>query len=168
MDLDTRDYFTAATMVIGVPTGVKIFSWLYMLISRSVEYDRILSWVIGFLWLFTVRRVTGVTLSNNAVDLVMHDTYFVVAHFHYVLSISAVYGVCLGFLFWVGFFNYSDVSAFLKIMFFFALFCRVNLVFFPIHELGLDGLPRRYFSFVDEFLILNLVCTCGVLFTVAR
>lgn len=115
--------------------------------------------------MFTVRGVTGVTLSNNAVDLVLHDTYFVVAHFHYVLSISAVYGVCLGFIYWIGSFNYSAVSDYLIILFFFVLFCGVNLTFFPMHEMRIDGLPRRYFSYVDPLLILNFITVLGVLFT---
>lgn len=99
MDVDTRNYFTAATIVIRVPTGVKIFSWLSILIGHHVELETLMCWVIGFLWLFTVRGVTGITLSNNSVDLMIHDTYFVVAHFHYVLSMSATYRVVLGFLY---------------------------------------------------------------------
>lgn len=165
MDVDTRNYFTRATMVIRVPTGVKIFSWLYMLFVRGINGDGNLAWVYGFLWLFTVGGVTGITLSNNAVDLVLHDTYFVVAHFHYVLSISAVYGLCLGALHWIGMFNYSEGNDTVKMIFFFSMFVRVNLVFFPIHELGIDRLPRRYFSYVDGLLILNTICAFGVLFT---
>lgn len=109
--------------------------------------------------------MTGITLSNNAADLILHDTYFVVAHFHYVLSISAVYGVCIGFIHWGGIFNYSDVLDVIKQIFFFSLFVGVNMVFFPMHELGLDGLPRRYFAYVDGLVIINLVTTMGVILT---
>lgn len=166
MDVDTRNYFTAATMVIGVPTGVKIFSWLSMMIGRQVEVDVLISWVVGFLWLFTVRGVTGITLSNNSIDLIIHDTYFVVAHFHYVLSISATYGVVLGFLYWVRIFSFSDGNNGANMIFFFLLFLGVNLVFFPMHEIGLDGLPRRYFAYIDAFGGICLFVMLGILFTV--
>lgn len=115
--------------------------------------------------MFTIGGVTGITLSNNAADLILHDTYFVVAHFHYVLSMSAVYGVCIRFIHWGRMFNYSDVSDLMKQIFFFSLFVGVNMVFFPMHELGLDGLPRRYFAYVDGLVIINLITTMGVILT---
>jgi len=98
LDNDTRVYFTAATIVIGVPTGVKIFTWLSLLVGKDINIDGSYIWVIGFLFLFTLGGVTRITLANNSLDLVLHDTYFVVAHFHYVLSISAVYSLVLGFV----------------------------------------------------------------------
>jgi len=98
LDSDTRVYFTAATIVIGVPTGVKIFTWLSLLVGKDVNFDRSYIWVVGFLFLFTLGGVTRITLANNSLDLVLHDTYFVVAHFHYVLSMSAVYSLVLGFV----------------------------------------------------------------------
>jgi len=113
-----------------------------------------------------VGGVTGITLSNNSVDLMMHDTYFVVAHFHYVLSMSATYGVVLGFLYWIGMFSFSDGNNGANIVFFFLLFLGVNLVFFPIHEMRLDGLPRRYFSYIDAFRRICLFVILRILFTV--
>lgn len=98
LDSDTRVYFTAATIVIGVPTGVKIFTWLSLLVGKDINMDGSYIWIIRFLFLFTLRGVTGITLANNSLDLVLHDTYFVVAHFHYVLSMSAVYSLVLGFV----------------------------------------------------------------------
>lgn len=110
--------------------------------------------------------MTGITLSNNSVDLMIHDTYFVVAHFHYVLSISATYGVVLRFLYWVRMFTFSEGRGGVNIVFFLMLFCGVNLVFFPMHEIRLDGLPRRYFSFVDAFGGICILTMLGILFTV--
>lgn len=165
IDVDTRNYFTAATMIIRVPTGIKIFSWVSILVGRYVIIERAIVWVFGFIWLFTLRRVTGITLSNNSMDLVIHDTYFVVAHFHYVLSMAATYGICLGFCHWIGIFVYGEVSVRNVLCFFFALFLGVNLIFFPIHEIGLRGLPRRYFSYVDCLVVLNLISGIGVLFS---
>jgi len=167
IDVDTRNYFTAATIVIGVPTRVKIFSWLSIMIGRNVEVDALLAWVVGFLWLFTVGGVTGITLSNNSVDLIIHDTYFVVAHFHYVLSISATYRVVLGFLYWVRIFSFTDGNNGVNIIFFFTLFLGVNLVFFPMHEIRLDGLPRRYFSYIDIFRGICLLTILRILFTIS-
>lgn len=168
MDTDTRNYFTAATIVIRVPTGVKIFTWLSMLLSRQTEIEMMISWIMGFLWLFTVGRVTGITLSNNSVDLMIHDTYFVVAHFHYVLSMSATYGVVLRFLFWVRMFSFSDSNSGLNIIFFYVLFIGVNLIFFPMHEMRLDGLPRRYFSYTELIVGLCMMTILGILFTIGR
>jgi cytochrome c oxidase subunit 1 len=98
MDVDTRFYFSTATMVIRVPTGIKIFSWISIMVRRRLIIEGALSWVYRFLFLFTVRGVTGITLANNSLDLVIHDTYFVVAHFHYVLSISAVFRLVIRFV----------------------------------------------------------------------
>lgn len=119
-----------------------------------------------FLVLFTVGRVTGITLSNNSLDLVLHDTYFVVAHFHYVLSMSAVYAVVMRFLHWFPLFYGAEVNMYYSELYFYVLFLGVNLVFMPIHHLRLLRIPRRYFCSNDLFLGLNLVCTLRVLFVV--
>lgn len=156
-------YFTAATIVIGVPTGIKIFSWLSMLLNRQVNVEGVLVWVYGFLVLFTVGRVTGITLSNNSIDLILHDTYFVVAHFHYVLSMSAVYGTILGFCQYQNIFLRSVSSNLMYELYFFLLFIGVNMVFFPIHQLGLSGMPRRYYVYNDMLQKVNIFIFAGVI-----
>jgi len=166
LDNDTRVYFTAATMVIGVPTGVKIFTWLSLLLGKEVNMDGSYIWVIRFLFLFTLGRVTGITLANNSLDLVLHDTYFVVAHFHYVLSISAVYSLVMGFVHWQEMFVYGYCDEFLNKMYFYMLFIRVNVTFFPIHQIGILGIPRRYFSYGEVYMNLNIITFVGTLFTV--
>jgi len=164
-DSDTRVYFTAATIVIRVPTGVKIFTWLSLLISKKVNNDRSLVWVLRFLFLFTFGGVTGITLSNNSLDLVLHDTYFVVAHFHYVLSISAVYSLVLGSIHWYEIFLYGIINDFINKMYFYLLFLGVNITFFPIHQIGIIGIPRRYFAYREEYMNLNIVTFMGTLIT---
>lgn len=149
-------YFTAATMVIGVPTGVKVFSWFSMLLNRQVNVEGVLVWVYRFLVLFTVGGVTGITLSNNSIDLILHDTYFVVAHFHYVLSMSAVYGTVMGFCQYQNMFTGSTSSNMMYEIFFFMLFLRVNMVFFPMHQVGLYGIPRRYYVYNDMLQKTNM------------
>lgn len=166
LDNDTRVYFTAATMVIGVPTGVKIFTWLSLLLGKEVNMDGSYVWVIRFLFLFTLGRVTGITLANNSLDLVLHDTYFVVAHFHYVLSMSAVYSLVIGFVHWQEMFVYRYCDEFLNKMYFYILFIRVNVTFFPIHQIGILGIPRRYFSYGEVYMNLNIITFVRTLFTV--
>merc|ERR1712026_254638 len=166
LDSDTRVYFTAATMVIRVPTGVKIFTWLSLLVGKDINFDRSYIWVVGFLFLFTLRRVTGITLANNSLDLVLHDTYFVVAHFHYVLSMSAVYSLVLRFVHWQEVFVYGFCDEFLNKLYFFIIFIGVNVTFFPIHQMGILGMPRRYFSYRELYLTLNIVTFIGTLFTI--
>merc|ERR1712026_57365 len=168
LDSDTRVYFTAATMVIGVPTGVKIFTWLSLLVGKDLNFDGSYIWVVGFLFLFTLRGVTRITLANNSLDLVLHDTYFVVAHFHYVLSISAVYSLVLGFVHWQEMFVYRFCDEFMNKLYFFMMFIRVNVTFFPIHQMRILGIPRRYFSYGELYLTLNIVTFIGTLFTILR
>jgi len=165
LDSDTRVYFTAATIVIRVPTGVKIFTWLSLLVGKDVNFDGSYIWVVGFLFLFTLGRVTGITLANNSLDLVLHDTYFVVAHFHYVLSMSAVYSLVLRFVHWQEMFVYGYCDEFINKLYFFIIFVGVNVTFFPIHQIGILGMPRRYFSYGELYLTLNIITFIGTLFT---
>lgn len=163
MDVDTRIYFTAATIVIGVPTGVKIFSWLSIIVGKGVNMERVICWAYGFLFLFTVRRVTGITLSNNSLDLVLHDTYFVVAHFHYVLSMSAVYSLVIGFLHWYEIIFYNRVDLIISEVLFFWIFLGVNLVFYPMHHIRIHRMPRRYFAYDLSIGYINNFCLLGIM-----
>merc|ERR1712048_1242223 len=166
IDIDTRSYFTAATIVIRVPTRVKIFSWLTMLISADFELERVRLWVSRFIFLFVLGGVTRIVLANSSVDLVLHDTYFVVAHFHYVLSIAAVYSLVLRFVHWQEMFVYGFCDEFINKLYFFIIFVGVNVTFFPIHQIGILGIPRRYFSYGELYLTLNIVTFIGTLFTI--
>jgi len=121
---------------------------------------------VGFLFLFTLGGVTRITLANNSLDLVLHDTYFVVAHFHYVLSISAVYSLVLGFVHWQEMFVYRYCDEFINKLYFFIIFVRVNVTFFPMHQIGILRIPRRYFSYGELYLTLNIITFIGTLFTI--
>jgi len=163
IDVDTRAYFTAATIVIGVPTGVKIFSWLTILLSSDFEIEGTSLWVTGFIFLFVLGGVTGIVLANSSVDLVLHDTYFVVAHFHYVLSIAAVYATVARLYHWWPIFANTYIDGEQVDISFWAFFIGVNLTFFPLHQAGLAGMPRRYTSMHDELSFLNFVSTFGTI-----
>ena len=163
MRVDLKMYFTAATMVIAVPTGIKIFSWLATMWGGSLSFKTPMLWALGFIFMFTVGGVTGVVLANGGVDQNLHDTYYVVAHFHYVLSLGAVFALFAGFYYWIPKMSGRMYSEWMGQMHFWTFFVGVNIVFFPQHFLGQQGMPRRYPDYAHAFEYWHHISSLGYL-----
>ncbi len=165
LDVDARAYFTVATMVIAVPTGVKIFSWLATMWGGSIDFKVPMMYAFGFIWLFVLGGVTGITLANAGMDIPFHDTYFVVAHFHYVMAIAAIFAMFAGFFYWIGKMCGRQYNEGLAKLQFWIFFVGVNVLFFPQHFSGMAGMPRRIPDYPDAYVGWNYVSSIGALIT---
>ena len=163
LDVDTRLYFSMATIIIAVPTGIKIFNWVYRIYGSVLICNHLLLWVYGFIFLFTIGGLTGIVLSNSYLDISLHDTYYVTAHFHYVLRMGAVFGIFLGLIYWIPkIFGWKYRSSY---TYYVLIFVGVNFTFFPQHFIGLMGIPRRYVKYRDVYLTYRKIRTYSLLIT---
>jgi cytochrome c oxidase subunit 1 len=167
ISVDTRAYFGAATMVIAVPTGIKIFSWIATMWGGSIQLRTPMLFAIGFIFVFTVGGVTGVKLASPALDVIVHNTYYVVAHFHYVMAMAAGFGIFAGFYYWIGKISGRQYPERLGQLHFWTFFVGVNVLFFPMHFLGAQGMPRRYPDYADAFWHWHFIASLGSYLTAA-
>lgn len=161
LDVDTRAYFTAASMTIAVPTGIKVFRWVATLYGSERKFDRVLIWVYGFIFMFVIGGLTGVIVSNSRLDIIFHDRYYIVAHFHYVLSIGVIFSIIGGFLYWYPILIGLKINELILKVHFWVVFISVNITFFPQFLLGMSGIPRRYRDYPDVYEWWNVVSTLG-------
>ena len=161
MSVNSQAYFMLATLTIAVPTGVKVFSWIATMWGGSIEFRTPMLWALGFIFLFTFGGVTGIVLSQAGVDRAYHDTYYVVAHFHYVMSLGAVFGIFAGIYYWIGKMTGRQYPEFWGKVHFWMMFIGANITFFPQHFVGRQGMPRRYLDYPEAFEFYNWISSIG-------